>query len=187
MSRSISTYPVYLMLGEQSDDSMIYRPLVEIKDFSDINGNVEAIDKTTTSNTETSYIQGAKTNELRQFTCNYNKADFDRIEALKGQEQYIAILFGREGEYGKFVGESFISVFINGGGVNEVVNMTVSINVTEGLYEAFDPILVDWTTNTGNVIQNDEMEYMQLNIAPYKNLRKLLRNGIIRQNFDFLR
>ena len=186
MSGAISTYPVYLMTGEYENNSIIYHPLVEIKDFNDINGNVETLDKTTTSNAETSQIEGIKTNEVKRFTCNFNITDFDKIQSLQNQQQYVAILFGHEGEYGKFVGEGFVSAHINGSSANEVVNMTVSLNVTNGLYETFDPVLVDWTTNFGANVQTQDNENMQLNIAPYKNIRKLFRNGVLSQRFDFL-
>jgi hypothetical protein len=38
-----------------------------------------------------------------------------------------AVYFGEEGEDGKFEFNGMLSVYVNGGGVNEVVDMTISI------------------------------------------------------------
>ena len=144
MSQAISTFQANLMQGTGSG-TVTWTQLVEIKDFPDLWGAPEALDKTTTSDPMYTYIEGIKANEQKSFTCNYNAADFAKIKALEGQETPIAIWFGAtksgtsytpDGSLGKFQGKAFLNVFVNGGAVNEVVNMTVTATMTEG----FEPV-----------------------------------------------
>jgi len=71
-----------------------------------------------------------------EFTANYTKEDFTKLKALEGQECEFAVWFGGTGEGGtltptgtdgKFEFTGQLSVFPVGGGVNEVVDMTVTI------------------------------------------------------------
>lgn len=101
----------------------------------------EALDKTTLSDAMYTYIEGILSNDQKTFTCNYNATDFATINALKNTEVELAIWFGAtesggvytpDGSKGKFKGKGYVSAYINGAGVNEVVNMTVTATMTEG-------------------------------------------------------
>ena len=140
MSQALSTFQVNLMQGTGSG-TLSWSRLVEIKDFPDLAAAPEPLEKTTLADDQRTYIEGILNNEQKTFTCNYNPTDFATIEALKGVEQNVAIWFGAsesggvytpDGSMGKFSGKGYISVFVNGGGVNEVVNMTVSLTMTKG-------------------------------------------------------
>ena len=141
MSQAISTFQANLMAGSGTG-TITWARLVEIKDFPDLWGAPEPLDKTTTSDPMYTYIEGIKANEQKSFTCNYNATDFAKIKALEGVETPVAIWFGAsntggvytpDGSLGKFEGRALINVYINGGAVNEVVNMTVTLTMTEGL------------------------------------------------------
>ena len=140
MSQAINTFQVNLMQGTGSG-TLSWSRLVEIKDFPDLAAAPEPLEKTTLADDQRTYIEGILNNEQKTFTCNYNSTDYTTIENLKGVEQNVAIWFGAsesggvytpDGSLGKFEGKGFISVFVNGGGVNEVVNMTVSLTMTKG-------------------------------------------------------
>jgi hypothetical protein len=184
MSDAVISYPFYLLTGEMTDDDLIYTPLVEVKDWPDITGTREALDATTTANKVYSNIEGIQGNDTKSFTCNYNKTDYEKINALKGQEQYVAFMFGRNGEYGRFVGRAYVSVAVNGSAVNEIVNMTVTCIMTGGPYEVFDPLLVNWTTNENEDVQTDTGENIKFNYAPIKDVRKIFQNNFARQLFN---
>jgi uncharacterized membrane protein len=62
-----------------------------------------------------------------EFTANYTLADFKKIKAMEGTETAFAVWFGENGTDGKFEFMGQISAFPTGGGVNEVVGMTISI------------------------------------------------------------
>ena len=140
MSQAISTFQANLMAGSGTG-TVTWSQLVEIKDFPDLWGAPEALDKTTTSDPQYTYIEGIKTNEQKSFTCNYNATDFAKIKALEGTDTPVAIWFGAtanggvytpDGSLGKFEGKAYINVYINGGAVNEVVTMTVTLTMTQG-------------------------------------------------------
>ena len=120
---AISTYGVQLMY---KGTGSTYAKLVDIKDFPDLGGAPEMLETTTLSNKMQTYIPGIQSSDALEFTANSTKTDYDKIVALK-DEQTFAIYLGNEGDAGKFYFKGTPSVRVNGGGVNEVVNMTISI------------------------------------------------------------
>lgn len=140
MSQAISSFQANLMKGSGTG-TLTWSRLVEIKDFPDLIGQPEALEKTTTADPQRTFIEGILGNDQKTFTCNYNPTDFATIEALKGQEVDLAVWFGAskagnvytpDGSYGKFSGKGYVSVGIPGKGINEVVDMTVTVTLTEG-------------------------------------------------------
>ena len=120
--------------------TLTWAKLVDIKDFPDLGAAPEPIETTTLSDFARTYIPGIENTEQKTFTCNYTAADYATLAALKGTEQDIAIWFGGteangvatpDGSAGKFSGKGYIDVFVAGAGVNEVVNMTVTLTMTK--------------------------------------------------------
>jgi hypothetical protein len=120
---AISTYGVALMT---KGTGSTYTKLVDIKDFPDIGGAPEMLETTTLSDSMQTYIPGIQSSDALEFTANYTKADYEKIVALT-TEQTFAIYFGTDGAEGKFYFKGTASVRVNGGGVNEVVGMTITI------------------------------------------------------------
>ena len=120
---AISTYGIYLM-HKVSD---AYEKLIDIKDFPDLGGAPEMLETTTLSDKMQTYIPGIQSLDGLEFTANYTKADFTKLKALEGKDESYAVFFGEDGADGKFEFKGGLSVFPVGGGVNEVVGMTISI------------------------------------------------------------
>ena len=120
---AISTYGIYLM-HKVSDT---YEKLIDIKDFPDLGGAPEMLETTTLSDKMQTYIPGIQSLDGLEFNANYTKADFTKLKALEGKDESYAVFFGEEGADGKFEFKGSLSVFPTGGGVNEVVGMTISI------------------------------------------------------------
>ena len=130
---AISTYKVFLM---KSTDGSTYEKLIDIKDFPDLGGSPEMLETTTLSDSMQTYIPGIQSLDALEFGANYTKADFDSLKALEGTELSFAVWFGGTvtggvatptGTDGKFNFKGQLSVFPVGGGVNEVVGMTITI------------------------------------------------------------
>jgi hypothetical protein len=94
------------------------------------------LETTTLSDKMQTYIPGIQSLDALEFTANYTKADFTKLKALEGKEESYAVWFGGEetggvltptGSDGKFEFKGQLSAFPVGGGVNEVVDMTVTI------------------------------------------------------------
>lgn len=128
---AISTYQTYLMKGTGSTPQ--YEKLIDIKDFPDLGGEPEMLETTTLSDSMQTYISGIQSLDALTFTANYTKTDFTALKALEGVPTPYAVWFGADssgtpdGNNGKFSFTGELSVYVVGGGVNEPVNMTVSI------------------------------------------------------------
>lgn len=120
-----STYGIYLMHKASTGDT--YTKLIDIKDFPDLGGAPEMLETTTLSDSMQTYIEGIQSADALEFTANYSKADYATLSALKGENEGYAVYFGEDGADGKFTFSGYLSVRVNGGGVNEVVGMTISI------------------------------------------------------------
>ena len=125
--------------------TLTWAKLVDIKDFPDLGAAPEPIETTTLSDFARTYIPGIENTEQKTFTCNYTSTDYATLAALKGAETNVAIWFGGtenngvvtpDGSAGKFTGKGYIDVFVAGAGVNEVVNMTVTLTMTQNFVKA---------------------------------------------------
>ena len=122
---AINTYGISLMYKAASSSE--YEKLIDIKDFPDLGGAPEMLETTTLSDSMQTYIEGIQSSDALEFSANYTREDYAKCTALKGTKTAYAVYFGTEGENGKFEFEGYLSARVNGGGVNEVVGMTVSI------------------------------------------------------------
>ena len=138
---AISTYKVFLMMKKD----VAYEKLVDIKDFPDLGGSPEMLETTTLSDKMQTYIPGIQNLDALEFTANYTKADFAKLKALAGVEHDFAVWFGGTeeaniltptGSDGKFEFKGQLSVYPVGGGVNEVVDMNITIAPSTPITEA---------------------------------------------------
>ena len=129
---AISTYKSFLM----HKASATWEKLVDIKSFPDLGGAPELLETTSLSDSMSTHILGIQQLDALEFECNYTKEDYTKLKAMEGTEADFAVWLGGTetggvatptGSDGKFEFKGALSVFVNGGGVNEVVNMTVSI------------------------------------------------------------
>ena len=129
---AISTYKSFLM--HKVTDK--WEKLIDIKSFPDLGGTPELLETTTLSDPMTTNIMGIQSLDALEFECNYTLSDYERLKALENTTgSYAVWLGGTEsgsvatptGSDGKFEFDGQLSVYVNGGSVNEVVGMTVSI------------------------------------------------------------
>lgn len=129
---AISTYKVFLMIKKDA----AYEKLVDIKDFPDLGGEPEMLETTTLSDKMQTYIPGIQNLDALAFTANYTKEKFTELKGMEGTEHDYAVWFGGTeengvvtptGSDGKFGFKGQHSVYTVGGGVNEVVDMNITI------------------------------------------------------------
>lgn len=103
----------------------------------------EILDTTTQADHARTSIFGLQANDAKTFTLNYDSAVYDTLKALEGGELDLSMWFGDTydsstntytptGSYGKFTGKGYIYVTPNGGEVNAVRDMTVTLAVSQG-------------------------------------------------------
>lgn len=132
---AISTFKTFLMKGTGSS----WEKLIDIKDYPDLGSPPEMLDATTMSHPARVYVLGIDETDSLQFTANYTLAEYMAIKALAGIETDFAVWLGGTvvndvvtptGVDGKFEFKGYATVTKNGGGVNEVQNMTITIAPT---------------------------------------------------------
>lgn len=127
---AISTQHSYFM----KKTSSTWGKLFDFKTDPDQSGSPEQLETTTQSDNIHTYIPGLRPNEQKTYTLNYDLVTYRAIKALEGQELDLAEWFGAasdgvtpDGHDGKFVGKGYLDVYWNGGDVNTVRNMTVTV------------------------------------------------------------
>lgn len=131
---AISTYKVFLM---KSADGENWEKLIDIKEFPDLGGAPERLQTTTLSDKAHTYIAGIQDTEDLTFICNYDVTDYAAVSAFDdgSSDHWWAVWLGGsdatppapEGNEGKFKFKGSLSCHPNGGGVNEVIDMTVTL------------------------------------------------------------
>lgn len=130
---AINTYKVFLM---HSEDGTTYTKIADIKNFPDLGGEPEMLETTTLSDNMQTYIGGIQSMDAMQFDMNYDPDVYDDLKLLAGTQEFFSVWFGGTeaggvvtptGSNGKFNFKGDLSVFVTGGGVNEVVGMRASI------------------------------------------------------------
>lgn len=133
---AISSYKTFLMTNEAGLSGGEWTKLIDIKSFPDLGGAPEKLPTTTLSDAVETSINGIQSMDSMEFLCNYDKSEYETLKALEGQQKAYAVWMGASGSAGaltptgdngkyKFMGE--LSVYINGKGVNEVDEMTITI------------------------------------------------------------
>lgn len=120
---AIATYPVTLKTGATYAAAT---KLVDIKSFPDLGGAPEQIETTTLSDKARTYIAGIQDQQALEYTANFDEDDFDAVNALD-TETVFWLEFGTAGASGIFTWKGTAVAYVNGAGVNEVVDMTVVV------------------------------------------------------------
>jgi len=102
-----------------------------------LGGAPESLDTTTLSDKMKTSIPGIQSVDALEFPANYTLDEYKRLKAMEGAEKEFAVWLGGTegvggevtptGSDGKYEFKGELSVFVKGGGVNEVVGMTVTI------------------------------------------------------------
>lgn len=128
---AISTYKTYLMKGSGTS-SITFSKLLDITSFPDIGGDPEQLETTTLSDAMRTHINGIQNTDSMQFEANYTKTDYDAVKAVT-DSTWFAVFFGgtttSAATDGTYYFKGTPSVKISGGGVNEVVHMTITISL----------------------------------------------------------
>ena len=129
---AISSYKTFLMYK----DSSSWKKLIDIKDYPDLGQAPESLQTTTLSDKMHTHIPGIQDTTQMEYTCNYTKEDFARVDAMAGVEGDYAVWFGGTeaegvvtptGSDGKFEFKGYVNCYVSGTGVNEVVDMKVVV------------------------------------------------------------
>lgn len=128
-----STFKTFLMYAATEGT---YTKLIDIKDYPDLGGAPEMLETTTLSDPMQTNIPGIQSLDSLEFTANYTAEDFARLKAMEDEDLDLAVWFGGTeegnvitptGSEGKFSFTGRLSVYVAGGGVNEVTDMKITV------------------------------------------------------------
>ena len=137
---AIATIGSHFMQGTGTS-TLTWAELFKFKTDPTLINPPELLDTTTQADHARTSIFGLAANDAKQFTLNYDATVYDTIKALEGTEQNLSMWFGDTfdsatntytptGSNGKFTGKGYLYVTPNGGDVNAVRDMTVTLAVT---------------------------------------------------------
>ena len=118
---AISSYDVQLQWGDSAEN---VAKVVDIKDFPDMIGDPNMLETTTLSDSQQTYIAGIKSADMLQFTCNYTKEDFGKVNDQAGKPLHYALVFS---DGSKFTWQGQHTCGLPGKGVDEVIEFTINI------------------------------------------------------------
>lgn len=138
-----STYMTFLMKGTGSG-TISYSKLVDVRDFPDLGSQPELLDTTTLTDRSRTGVPGIIELDSLEFTANYDPDQYDTLNTqmstdLQAASHYAVWFGGTEvsnadptptGDKGKFSFDGKLTVWVEGGGVNEVRIMHISIACT---------------------------------------------------------
>jgi hypothetical protein len=117
---AISSYGVTLKWGETAET---VEKVVDIKDFGDLIGEPNMLETTTLSDAQVTQIPGIRSGDSIPFTCNYTKADFDKVYADEGKQLFYELDFS---DGSAFAWQGQHTVGVPGKGVDEVLEFTIN-------------------------------------------------------------
>lgn len=132
---AISTFRTFLM-KEKDSESGTFEKLIDINGFPKLGGQPELIEITTLSDSMKKFIEGIQNSEALTFPANYDLAEFKKLKALERKEKTFAVWFGGTGEGesltptgtdGKYKFKGTLSVYVEGGDVNQAVKMQITV------------------------------------------------------------
>lgn len=156
---AISTYGITLGIGATE----ITAKVVDIKEFPDLGGAPEEIDVTTFADGSRTSILGIQSQEPLEFTCNYNKTDYQAVVAKSRTDQFYSLSLGVDGLQGTFTWSGQHDAYLTGNGVNTPVEMVIVVMPDSILRIAHD---ITSVTLSGTVKQGVETTALSIVYTP---------------------
>ena len=118
---AISSFGVTLKWGDSAEN---VAKVVDIKDFGDLIGEPNLLETTTLSDAQVTNIPGIRSGDSIPFTCNYTKADFDKVYKDEGKALFYELAFS---DGSAFTWQGQHTVGVPGKGVDEVLEFTINV------------------------------------------------------------
>lgn len=99
--------------------------LCKIKSYPQLGGEREQIETTDLTDTTQTFVPGVQSVEPMNFTANFLISTYTTLKANALKDGYFELDFGLAG--GKATWEGQYDVYVNEGGVNEAVEMTIVV------------------------------------------------------------
>ena len=121
-AKAISTIGTILKFGTSANS---LTELCKIKSFPQLGGEREQIEVTDLCDTAQTFVPGVQSVESMTFTANYLISTYTSLKTNALTDGYFELDFGAAG--GKATWEGQYDVYVNEGGVNDAVEMTIVV------------------------------------------------------------
>lgn len=121
-AKAISTIGTVLKFGTSANS---LTELCKIKSFPQLGGEREQIEVTDLCDTAQTFVPGVQSVESMTFTANYLISTYTSLKTNALTDGYFELDFGAAG--GKATWEGQYDVYVNEGGVNDAVEMTIVV------------------------------------------------------------
>jgi len=124
MPKAYSTINTVLKYGATAAN---LTQLCKIKTYPDLGGAPDTIETTDLEDTMQTFVAGVQSLDQMEFTANYTPTDYDAVKTTERTAGYYQLSFGDSGSQGVFTWQGEHVVYVNGGDVNGVREMTIVI------------------------------------------------------------
>lgn len=123
MGRGISTIGTVLKCGEAAAS---VAELCKIKSYPDLGGAPDNLETTDLQDTAQTFCPGVQTVDQMEFTANYTLEAYQAVlNASSTTDKVYELAFGANGADGTYTWTGTHTVYVNGGDVNAVREMTI--------------------------------------------------------------
>jgi hypothetical protein len=133
-----------------------YNKVADIKDYPAMGGAPEKIETTTLSQEVSTFVNGVQALDSFEFLANYDPENYKTLsaEGVKNTILTYILAFGKStesgveqyGTLGSFEWDGQLSVWVEGGGINAVREMRISISATSEVKFSDTPFTVSSKT-----------------------------------------
>ena len=123
-AKAYSTIDTVLKIGSTSSN---LTKLCKIKSYPDLGASPDNLETTDLEDTQQTFVPGVRSMDSMEFTANYTPEGYAAVKALANTESYYALEMGSNGAQGIFSWTGQHDVYVNGGDVNAVREMTITV------------------------------------------------------------
>lgn len=123
---AISTYNTTFKIEKTSSGTSFTAFTLPIFDYPDMGSDPETIDVTVLTDAQYKYISGIKGSGALTFNANYSKEDFGKVQQREAAAEAVKCTLTLQ-DGSTLVFEGYVSVRLTGKGVNERVEMAVTV------------------------------------------------------------
>lgn len=107
--------------------------LCKIKSYPDLGAAPDNLETTDLEDSQQTFVPGVRSMDSMEFTANFTPEAYATVKASANTEQYYALEMGDNGAQGKFTWTGQHDVYVNGGDVNAVREMTITVTPSSAI------------------------------------------------------
>lgn len=107
--------------------------ICKIKSYPDLGAAPDNLETTDLEDSQQTFVPGVRSMDQMEFTANYTPENYAAAKASANTEQYYALEMGTSGAQGIFTWTGQHDVYVNGGDVNAVREMTIVVTPSSAI------------------------------------------------------